>query len=97
MKECCGKAIAEFIPKRDDEKALVHKLSFSIDTASAESAKVIEKVATLQKELADLTFVACRRNSDQRIHGCDMVQCSQWRTGFGGSTQGFGGSTPGFG
>merc|ERR1719326_1958246 len=54
LKEWCDKEIAESTAKRDDEKALFDKLSSKLDTASAESAKLKEEVATLQKELADL-------------------------------------------
>merc|ERR1719329_1923667 len=54
LKEWCDKEIAESTAKRDDEKALFDKLSSKLDTATAESEKLKEEVATLQKELADL-------------------------------------------
>jgi len=54
LKEWCDKEIAESTAKRDDEKALFDKLTSKLDTASAESSKLKEEVATLQKELADL-------------------------------------------
>jgi len=54
LKEWCDKEIAESTAKRDDSKALFDKLSSKLDTATAESEKLKEEVATLQKELADL-------------------------------------------
>merc|ERR1719329_1032875 len=55
LKEWCDKEIAESTAKRDDEKALFDKLTNKLDTASAESEKLKEEVATLQKELAALS------------------------------------------
>ena len=54
LKEWCDKEIAESTEKRDESKALFDKLSTKLDTATAESEKLKEEVATLQKELADL-------------------------------------------
>merc|ERR1719181_290861 len=66
LKEWCDKEIAESTAKRDDAKALFDKLSTKLDTATAESAKLKEEVATLQKELADL---AKSQSEATRIRG----------------------------
>merc|ERR1719329_374196 len=54
LKEWCDKEIAESTAKKDDSQALFDKLSTKLDTASAQSKKLKEEVATLQRELADL-------------------------------------------
>jgi len=54
LKQWCDKEIAESTAKKDEEKALFDKLSSKLDTATAESEKLKEEVATLQRELADL-------------------------------------------
>jgi len=55
LKEWCDKEIAESTAKKEDLDATFEKLSTKIDTASARSEKLKEEVATLQKELADLS------------------------------------------
>jgi len=66
LKEWCDKEISESTAKRDEEKALFDKLTTKLDTASADSAKLKEEVATLQKELADL---AKSQSEMDRIRG----------------------------
>jgi len=55
LKEWCDKEIAEASAKRDDATATVEKLTTKFDSATARSKKLKEEVATLQKELADLS------------------------------------------
>merc|ERR1719183_2707286 len=55
LKEWCDKEIAEASAKRDDASATVEKLTTKFDSATARSKKLKEEVATLQKELADLS------------------------------------------
>jgi hypothetical protein len=55
LKEWCDKEIAESTEKRDDASATVEKLTTKFDSATARSKKLKEEVATLQKELADLS------------------------------------------
>merc|ERR1719162_1515342 len=54
LKQWCDKEIAESTAKKEDSTALFDKLSTKLDSATAQSAKLKEEVATLQKELADL-------------------------------------------
>merc|ERR1719183_1474776 len=54
LKEWCDKEIAEATAKKEDLTALFEKLSTKLDSATAQSKKLKEEVATLQKELADL-------------------------------------------
>merc|ERR1719446_2001024 len=51
-KAYCDKEMAETEQKKADKEAAVEKLSTSIDSMSAKSAKLKEEVAELQKELA---------------------------------------------
>jgi hypothetical protein len=53
-KAYCDKEMAETKVKNEDKSAEIEKLTTSIDTMTAKSAKLKEEVATLQKELADL-------------------------------------------
>jgi len=53
-KAYCDKETSEATSKKAEKKALVDKLSTSIDSMSAKSAKLKEEAATLQKELAQL-------------------------------------------
>jgi len=55
LKEWCDKEIAESTAKKEDSQALFDKLSTKLDTATARSKKLKEEVATLQRELADLS------------------------------------------
>merc|ERR1719305_187826 len=55
LKEWCDKEYAETNAKKDDATALFEKLSTKLDSATAQSKKLKEEVATLQKELADLS------------------------------------------
>merc|ERR1719263_2365813 len=54
LKEWCDKEIAEATAKKEDATAIFEKLSTKIDSKSAQSKKLKEEVATLQKELAEL-------------------------------------------
>merc|ERR1719329_714595 len=62
LKEWCDKEIAESTAKKEDTTALFDKLSTKLDTATAQSAKLKEEVATLQKELADLAKSSAEMN-----------------------------------
>merc|ERR550537_1238621 len=53
-KAYCDKEMAETETKKADKEAAIEKLSTSIDSMTAKSAKLKEEVATLQKELAAL-------------------------------------------
>merc|ERR1712032_1359624 len=55
LKEWCDKEYAETNAKKNDATALFEKLSTKLDSATAQSKKLKEEVATLQKELADLS------------------------------------------
>merc|ERR1712224_641336 len=55
LKEWCDKEIAEATAKRYDASATVEKLTTKFDSATARSKKLKEEVATLQKELAELS------------------------------------------
>jgi len=55
LKQWCDKEIAESTAKKEDITATFDKLSTKLDTATARSEKLKEEVATLQKELADLS------------------------------------------
>jgi hypothetical protein len=55
LKEWCDKEISEATAKKDDATATVEKLTTKFDSATARSKKLKEEVATLQKELADLS------------------------------------------
>jgi len=54
QKAYCDKETSETTAKKEEKKALVEKLSTSIDSMTAKSAKLKEEVAELQKELAAL-------------------------------------------
>merc|ERR1719439_243952 len=54
LKQWCDKEIAEATAKKDDSTAIFEKLSTKIDSKTAQSKKLKEEVATLQKELAEL-------------------------------------------
>merc|ERR1719326_1242793 len=66
LKEWCDKEIGESTAKKEEADALFEKLSTKLNSASAESAKLKEEVATLQKELADL---AKAQSEATRIRG----------------------------
>merc|ERR1719199_1056815 len=53
-KAYCDKEMAETEQKKADKEAAIEKLSTSIDSMTARSAKLKEEVATLQKELSAL-------------------------------------------
>merc|ERR1719199_1307793 len=53
-KAYCDKEMAETEAKQSDKEAAIEKLSTSIDSMTAKSAKLKEEVATLQNELAAL-------------------------------------------
>jgi len=53
-KAYCDKEMAETETKKSDKEAAIEKLSTSIDSMTAKSAKLKENVATLQNELASL-------------------------------------------
>merc|ERR1719247_269671 len=53
-KAYCDKETSEATAKKTEKKALIDKLSTSIDSKTAKSAKLKEEVAGLQKELAQL-------------------------------------------
>merc|ERR1712193_115532 len=53
-KAYCDKEMSETEQKKADKEAAIEKLSTSIDSMTAKSAKLKEEVATLQKELAAL-------------------------------------------
>jgi len=55
LKGWCDKEIAEATAKKEDATATVEKLTTKFDSATARSKKLKEEVATLQKELADLS------------------------------------------
>merc|ERR1719460_1717069 len=55
LKEWCDKEYAETNAKKEDATALFEKLSTKLDSATAQSKKLKEEVATLQKELAELS------------------------------------------
>merc|ERR1719272_1753691 len=52
-KAYCDKETSETTAKKEEHEAELTKLTTKIDQASADSAKLKEEVATLQKELAD--------------------------------------------
>jgi DNA repair exonuclease SbcCD ATPase subunit len=54
LKQWCDKEIAEATAKKEDSTAIYEKLSTKIDSKTAQSKKLKEEVATLQKELAEL-------------------------------------------
>jgi len=54
LKQWCDKEIAESTAKKEDATAIFEKLSTKIDSKTAQSKKLKEEVATLQKELAAL-------------------------------------------
>merc|ERR1719335_220691 len=54
LKQWCDKEIAEATAKKEDSTAIFEKLSTKIDSKTAQSKKLKEEVATLQKELAEL-------------------------------------------
>jgi len=54
LKQWCDKEIAEATAKKEDATAIFEKLSTKIDSKTAQSKKLKEEVATLQKELAAL-------------------------------------------
>jgi len=54
LKQWCDKEIAEATAKKEDATAIFEKLSTKIDSKTAQSKKLKEEVATLQKELAEL-------------------------------------------
>merc|ERR1719238_1435020 len=53
-KAFCDKEMAETEAKKADKEAGIEKLSTSIDSMTAKSAKLKEDIATLQKELSEL-------------------------------------------
>jgi len=53
-KEYCDKETFEATAKKQEKKALIDKLSTSIDSKNAKSAKLKEEVATLNNQLAQL-------------------------------------------
>jgi len=53
-KEYCDKETSEATAKKNEKKALIDKLSTSIDSKNAKSAKLKEEVATLNNQLAQL-------------------------------------------
>merc|ERR1719272_1229203 len=53
-KAYCDKEMAETETKKSDKEAAIEKLSTSIDSMTAKSAKLKENVATLQNELTSL-------------------------------------------
>merc|ERR1719446_1330742 len=53
-KAYCDKEMSETETKKADKEAAIQKLTTSIDSMTAKSAKLKEEVATLQKELAAL-------------------------------------------
>jgi len=53
-KAYCDKEMAETETKKADKEATIEKLSTSIDSMTAKSAKLKEEVATLQKELSEI-------------------------------------------
>merc|ERR1719198_2207221 len=53
-KAYCDKDTSEATAKKTEKKALIDKLSTSIDSMNAKSAKLKEEVASLQKQLAEL-------------------------------------------
>merc|ERR1719486_1551944 len=53
-KSYCDKEMSEANTKKAEKKALIDKLSTSIDSMTAKSAKLKEEVASLQKQLAQL-------------------------------------------
>jgi len=55
QKAYCDKELAETSAKKEEKSADIEKLATKIDSASANSKKLKEEVATLQKELAQLT------------------------------------------
>ena len=55
QKAYCDKELAETRAKKEEKTADIEKLTTKIDSSSANSKKLKEEVATLQKELADLT------------------------------------------
>jgi chromosome segregation ATPase len=54
LKQWCDKEIAESTAKKEDATAIFEKLSTKIDSKTAQSKKLKEEVATLQRELAAL-------------------------------------------
>jgi len=54
QKAYCDKELAESRAKKEEKSADIEKLTTKIDSASANSKKLKEEVATLQKELAQL-------------------------------------------
>merc|ERR1719329_1338271 len=54
LKEWCDKEIAESTAKKEDTTALFDKLTTKHNSATANSKKLKEQVATLQRELAEL-------------------------------------------
>merc|ERR1719316_1082855 len=61
-KAYCDKETSESTAKKTEVKALIDKLSTSIDSKTAKSAKLKEEVATLQKELAELASSQAEMN-----------------------------------
>merc|ERR1719183_3365741 len=53
-KAYCDKETSEANAKKDDRNALISKLSTSIDSSTAKSAKLKEEVGSLNKQLAEL-------------------------------------------
>ena len=62
LKAYCDKEMSETETKKADKEAAIEKLSTSIDSMTAKSAKLKEEVATLQKELAALASAQAEMN-----------------------------------
>merc|ERR1719262_1387428 len=54
LKAYCDRENAESMEKKNNKEAEIEKLTTSIDSMSAKSAKLKEEVATLQKELGEI-------------------------------------------
>jgi len=80
-KQYCDKETSEATAKKAEKKALIDKLSTSIDSKNAKSAKLKEEVATLQKELADLASSQAEmdkiRSDEKALYGKNSAEMKQ--------------------
>jgi hypothetical protein len=80
-KAFCDKEMAETAEKEADKEATIEKLSTSIDSMSAKSAKLKEEVAELEKELAALAKSQAEmdklRSEEKAAYDVDSAEMEQ--------------------
>jgi predicted nucleic acid-binding Zn-ribbon protein len=91
MKAYCDREMSESKEKKEEKKTLVEKLSTKIEQMTADSAKLKDSVATLQKELADLAALQSKmddlRSKENALFVSQKKELSDGITGVEAATK----------